>query len=84
MQPELDEAEQRRAASVVSLDLDTLRPLAVPQAGQRWDEMTVSQRRAVLSTLGIRVIINPTRRGPGIDPESVRFEWAARRPDDER
>lgn len=75
LQPELAEAEQSRAASVVSLDLDALRPLAGAQAGQRWDEMTVSQRRAVLSTLGVRVIIDPTRRGPGFNPDDVRIEW---------
>ena len=84
LQPELDAAEQRRAASVVSLDLDALRPLAGPQSGQRWDEMAVSQRRAVLSTLGVRIVIERTRPGPGFDPESVRFEWASRRNADDR
>ena len=78
LQPEIDEAEQRRAESVVSLDLDALRPLAGPTARERWDEMTVSQRRAVVAALGVRVIIDRTRPGPGFDPESVRIEWAAR------
>ncbi|WP_448385875.1 recombinase family protein [Mycolicibacterium sp. XJ1904] len=75
LQPELDDAEQRRSASVVSLDIDALRPLAGPQAGERWDDMTVAQRRAVLGALGLRVVIDRTRPGPGFDPESVRFEW---------
>lgn len=75
LQPELDDVEQRHAASVVSLDLDALRPLAGPQASQRWDGMAVAQRRAVLAALGLRVVIDRTRPGPGFDPESVRFEW---------
>ncbi|MGV0767610.1 recombinase family protein [Mycolicibacterium sp. XJ647] len=75
LQPDLGYAEQRRAESVVSLDLDALRPLAGPTAQERWDELTVAQRRAVLETLGIRVIIDRTRPGPGFDPESVRIEW---------
>lgn len=75
LQPELDDAERQRSQSVVSLDLDTLRPLAGPTARERWDGMAVSQRRAVLQALGIRVIIERTRPGPGFDPESVRIEW---------
>ena len=63
VQPDLDEAEHRRAQSVVSLDLDSLRPLAGPTARQCWDEMAVAQRRAVLGVLGIRVIVD--RRDPG-------------------
>lgn len=75
LQPELDDAEQRRAESVVSLDLDVLRPLAGPTARERWDEMTVAQRRAVVEALGIRVLIDRTRPGPGFDPDSVRIVW---------
>ncbi|MCV7219840.1 recombinase family protein [Mycolicibacterium elephantis] len=78
LQPDLDDAEKRRAELVVSLDLDSLRPLASPTAQERWDEMTVAQRRAVLEALGIRVIIDRTRPGPGFDPESVRIEWNQR------
>lgn len=76
LQPDLDEAEQRRAESVVSLDLDVLRPLAGPAARECWNEMTVSQRRAVLAALRLRVIVDRTRPGPGFDPDSIRIEWS--------
>ncbi|MEX3741801.1 recombinase family protein [Mycolicibacterium porcinum] len=76
VQPDLDEAERRRGESVVALDLDALRPLAGPSARERWQEMTVSQRRAVLEVLGLRVVIDRARRGPGFDPETVRIEWS--------
>ncbi|BDB42843.1 MULTISPECIES: recombinase family protein [Mycobacterium] len=75
LQPELDEAERRRAESVVSLDISAVQPLAGPRARERWDEMAVSQRRAILQALRLRVIIDRTRPGPGFDPSSVRFEW---------
>lgn len=75
LRPGLDEAEQRRTEAVVSLDLEAIRPLAGPAAQERWAEMTVAQRRAVLATLGLRVIVDRTRPGPGFDPTSVRFEW---------
>lgn len=78
LQPEIDEADRRRAESVVSLDLEAIRPLAGPTARGRWEEMTIAQRRAVIETLGIRVIIDRTRPGPGFDPDSVRIEWRQR------
>ncbi len=84
IQPELDEAESRLRDSVVSLDVEAIRPLAGPAARQRWEQMSVSQHRAVLEALGMTVVINPTRPGPGFDPESVRFEWKPRRSDDGR
>ncbi|MCV7057275.1 recombinase family protein [Mycolicibacterium gilvum] len=78
LQPDLDDAESHRADSVVSLDLDAIRPLAGPAARERWDEMTVAQRRAVIEALGIRVLIDRTRPGPGFDPDSVRIKWGSR------
>lgn len=75
LQPEIDDAEQRRNEYVVSLDIDAIRPLAGPTAQQRWDAMTIATRRAVVETLGIRVLIDRTRPGPGFDPASVQVMW---------
>ena len=74
--PEFDDAQERQRAAVVTLDLDVMAPLAGPQAQERWEGMTVAQRRAVLETLGMRVLVNKvTRRGPGFDPKSVDIIW---------
>ncbi|MGC5246437.1 recombinase family protein [Gordonia sp. DT219] len=75
LQPDLDDAQRQRSASVVSLDLDALRPLAGPTARACWDEMTVAQRRAIVETLQMRVIVDRGRPGPGFDPETIRIEW---------
>lgn len=75
IRPELDVIAQRREESLVSVDVDTLQQLAGPEAEHRWDRMSVAQRRAVLESLGLRVVIDRTRPGPGFDPKSVRFEW---------
>ncbi len=75
IQPDLDEAERRLRESVVTLDVEAIRPLAGPAGRQRWDEMAVAQHRAVLEALGMRVLINPTRPGPGFDPASVEIRW---------
>lgn len=75
VQPEIEDAARKRDESVVALDLDAIRPLAGPEARQRWDELEVAQRRALLEALGLRVIIDRTRPGPGFDPTSVRICW---------
>lgn len=75
LQPDLAEAQRRRAAAVVSMDVEALLPLAGPEAAQRWGAMGVAARRAVLDALGVRVVIDRTRPGPGFDPESVRIVW---------
>jgi hypothetical protein len=41
-----------------------------------WGELSISQQRAVLESLGIEVIIKPARGGPGFNPEGVLIEWA--------
>jgi site-specific DNA recombinase len=75
-QTDLDAAEEELRRVNMALDVDVLRPLAGPEAAARWDAMMVSQRRAILETLRMRVIVDrSTRRGPGFDPASVRIEW---------
>lgn len=74
--PEIEQAEADRDRHAGSRDLDLLREVSGPRAGERWDELEVSQRRALLEALGMAVIIDKVkRRGPGFDPESVRIEW---------
>ncbi|AHD20050.1 recombinase [Rhodococcus pyridinivorans SB3094] len=45
-----------------------------------WEELSISQRRAVLECLGVQVILKPARGGPGFKPESVELMWEPRRP----
>lgn len=75
-QADLDAAEEAVRRVSTALDVDVLRPLAGPEAAARWDAMMVTQRRAVLETLGMCVIVNrSTRRGPGFNPASVCIQW---------
>lgn len=76
IRPQLDAAEDAERRALRSVDLDALHDLAGPKAADRWDSMTMPERRAVLDTLGARVLVDKVkRRGPGFDPESVRVEW---------
>lgn len=78
LRPQLEQADAKRRQAATSLDLDVLRPLAGPTAEAAWDAMAVSQQRAVLETLRLRVVINKTRPGPGFDPASVAVLWEGR------
>jgi site-specific DNA recombinase len=76
LMPDLEAARRDRDAAVRSLDIEALKPLAGPEAANRWDAMPVSARRAVLETLGIEVILTPRKKhGPGFEPESIEICW---------
>lgn len=74
IRPDLEAAEQRLR-----------RPAGVPAAVQpllgtadvraAWDELDISQKRAVLQALGLAVVINPARGGPGFKAESIDVKW---------
>lgn len=79
LQPELEAAQRERDSAVRSLDMEALRPLAGPQAADRWEAMPVSARRRVLETLGMRVVLLPrTKHGPGFERETVDIRWRQR------
>jgi len=40
-----------------------------------WEQFDLSQKRAVIRKLVVRVTINPTRKGPRFNPERVAVEW---------
>lgn len=50
--------------------------MAGPEARARWVGASLTLRRAILVTLGLRVVILRTGgRGPGFDPATVQIEW---------
>lgn len=67
------EADATRAAA--GLDGALLSQITTSDARQVWDGLVVTQQIAVLSALGIRVMILPARGGPGFKPEGVRIDW---------
>jgi site-specific DNA recombinase len=74
--PQLEAAERERDSAIQSLDIEELRKLAGPQAAERWEGMTVTQRRAVLRTLRLEVVLLPRQKnGPGFERDRVRFNW---------
>ncbi|MGH3672709.1 MAG: recombinase family protein [Pseudonocardiaceae bacterium] len=75
LRPELDAAEQQAIRAVRGIAPELLTQLAGPQARQRWEALTVVQRRALLAALEVRVTILPARGGPGFKPESVVVEF---------
>ena len=71
----IEQAEEERDRAVGSRDLSLLATLAGPAAEERWEAMTVHQRRAVLEALHLRVVIDRAGKGPTFRPETVRFIW---------
>lgn len=49
-----------------------------PDVRQRWDALDVSVQRQVVAAL-LEVVVQPTRRGPGFDPNSVTLTWKGAR-----
>jgi site-specific DNA recombinase len=75
LRPELEAAEQQAARAVRGIAPELLTQLVGSQARQRWDALTVVQKRALLAALEVRVTILPARGGPGFKPELVVVEF---------
>ncbi|MGH3639186.1 MAG: recombinase family protein [Mycobacterium sp.] len=72
LRPQLEAAQRERDTAMRSLDVETLRPLAGPEAEKCWEAMSVAQKRAVLETLRVEVVLLPrVKHGPGFEPETV-------------
>ena len=75
VRPALDAAE-RSARPTVGIPTVVHDLIDADDTRVAWDELSISQQRAVLESLGIEVIVKPARGGPGFNPESVSIEWA--------
>ncbi|SHT46736.1 recombinase [Mycobacteroides abscessus subsp. abscessus] len=72
--PDLEAAQRDRDAAVGATDLAAVRPLAGAKAEARWGELSVAQRRAVLETMGVEVVLMPRKlHGPGFEADTVRI-----------
>ncbi len=75
LRPELEAAQLEASRTVAGVAPALLEDLAGPMARASWESMNVTQRRAVLSTLGVEVVIQPARGGAGFKPEAVEVVW---------
>lgn len=73
LRPQIEHAEAMARTHRPSPHLELVMSTVGALAEQKWANMQVTQRRAVMRAFGVRVIILPTRKGPGFDPASVRF-----------
>ena len=75
LQPELEAAEVATMTSVGTVGPELLARFGGPDARAVWDTLELTQKRAVLTALGVRVVLVPgLRGGAGFKPESVRIE----------
>lgn len=71
LRPQLEQAEAAARAYRQSPHLELVVGSVGDRAREKWESYTVQQKRAIMQAFRVRVIILPTRRGPGFDPESV-------------
>jgi site-specific DNA recombinase len=77
VRPALEEAE-RRATPATSIPTVVQDLMDADNTRRAWDQLGISQRRAILESLQIEVIVKPARGGPGFKPDSVSIEWVNR------
>ena len=77
LRPDLEEAEEQvRRARPPSIP-DAAEGLLGEQAASVWAELSVTAKRAVMTALGLHVVIKRrSQHGPGFQPEDVEFRWA--------
>ena len=73
------EAAERKARPVAAIPTAVQDLIDANDVRAAWDDLEVAQRRAVLEGLGIEVVINRARGGPGFKPESVEVVWRRNR-----
>jgi DNA invertase Pin-like site-specific DNA recombinase len=67
-------AEARRLRP--AFDLAAFDGLVGPKAPEKWEALTVAQKRRVLVGLGLRLRILPAvRHGPGFDASTIKMKW---------
>ncbi|OKI34580.1 hypothetical protein A6A25_25265 [Saccharothrix sp. CB00851] len=71
LRPELEKAEQRSMRAVQGIPSDMVVSMIGAHAAERWRELKVTQKRALLEAMGVVVTILPARGGAGFKPESV-------------
>jgi site-specific DNA recombinase len=74
LKPQIAEADAIASANRANPFADMAASMVGDQAQERWDVLSVVQRRAVLKAFGVQVFIDRVaRKGPGFDPDSVRI-----------
>lgn len=76
LKPRLEQARAEARRHRVSPHLNVVLNMGGEGAADRWNNLTVTQRHAVIGVLIERVRILPvTRKGPGFDPHSIEIAW---------
>lgn len=75
LKPRIAELEAQARQLRPSIDMDLATGLVGPNPRIKWSDLPLERQRFVLETIRLRVIIDPTSRGPRFNPRSVRFLW---------
>ena len=75
LRPQLDGLERRMAQAAGPAPEALEGIVGHPDALERWQASPVTRQRSILTALGMRVVILPTRKGAGFDPASIEIVW---------
>lgn len=77
LRPDLRDLERQAAAAAGPGVAALTQIVGKPDVRGIWEGLPVTRQRAIMEALGMTVVILPTRRGPGFNPETVAFIWKA-------
>jgi len=69
---QITEAQDEARRLMPAANISVLDGLVGPQARERWEKLTVSQKHTALEIINLRIKVHPvTRRGPGFQEETI-------------
>jgi site-specific DNA recombinase len=81
LRPQIAEADREAVNAAPAVPLELLAQVAGKETAKRFDALTVAQKRTLVEFMIEKVVVMPTRRGPGFREEDVqivfRGQWLA-------
>jgi len=75
LRPQIAKADDAAKVAAPTVPLDLFRQVAGAEAGKAFDGLSVAQQRTLVEYMIEKVVINPTRRGPGFREEDVDIQF---------
>ncbi|WP_235488817.1 hypothetical protein, partial [Frankia sp. AvcI1] len=75
LRPRIEKANTTARRTVPGVSADVIRELIADPEATWVGIRDMSQRHAILASIGIHIRILPTRKGPWFDPESIEINW---------
>lgn len=75
LKPQIEKADREAGEAAPSVPFELLDAVGGAEAEARWTALEVPQRRLLVEFFIEKVVLHPTRPGPGFDPRDVEVIW---------